>query len=253
MIGFCFCCLYTDRGIVRVSLRSQFIGKNVLFHCSGMEGLCIEHGSKLWLDDCCILNSVGAAIHINTGCKCLLTQTTIVNCGEGDWQISHGQGAIVIYGSDINYAEHLVRRTPSLRFPSMDNVPAMVLDPDPTLASMLRGRTYLYVQECKIKSNCGFGISFEVTKNFHPLPVPIIASMMDISITVRETHFTENSFGNMGKIPAAWIQHAHKNGLFAQIKRINPALFGETSEGILYTFLLIDCHLSFVFFLQILI
>ena len=93
-----------------------------------------------------------------------------------------------------------MRKTPSLRFPTMDNVPRMVLDPDPTLAAMLRGRTYLYVQECKIKSNFGFGIAFECTSAFHPLPVPAIASMMDVSITVRETHFTENTFGNMGKI-----------------------------------------------------
>ena len=60
------------------------------------------------MNGCVILESVGAAIHVNTGCKCLLTQTNIITCGEGDWQIMHGQGAIVIYGTDVNYAEHLV-------------------------------------------------------------------------------------------------------------------------------------------------
>eukprot|EP01083_Nonionella_stella_P083109 229653_1 len=219
-------------GIVRVSLRAQFIARKVVFHCGGLEGICLENESKLWLDGCVLLNSVGAGIHVNTGCKCLLTQSTIVNCGEGDHQLMHGQGAIVIYGTDINYAEHLVRKTPSLRFPSMDNVPIMVLDPDATLASMLRGRTYLYVQECKIKSNFGFGISFEVTSAFQPLPVPSIASMMDVSITVRETHFTENSFGNMGKIPAHWIQHTKDEQMtvFNNIKRINPTLFGPVHD-----------------------
>ena len=228
--------IYPDCGIVRLSLRSQFIARDVTFHCNGLEGINLEHESKLWLDKCVILNSVGAAIHVNTGCKCLLTQTTIINCGEGDFHLVHGQGAIVIYGTDINYAEHLVRKTPSLRFPSMDNVPAMVLDPDPTLAAMLRGRTYLYVQECKIKSNYGFGISFEVTPSFHALPVPQIASMMDVSITVRETHFTENTFGNMGKIPAHWIKHIKTDDgqVFEDIKRINPELFGPYQPGILY-------------------
>ena len=124
------------------------------------------------------------------------------------------------------------------------------------LASMLRGRTYLYVQvwsmsmcqvfdrrhhiecvpplsptwtrvqECKIKGNFGFGISFEVTEAFQPLRVESIASMMDVSITVRETHFTENLMGNMGKIPAQWTQHnvILSQQLFNHIHRINPAL-----------------------------
>lgn len=103
-----FFSFYIDLGIVRVSLRAQFVARKVLFHCAGFEGINLEHGSKLWLDGCVILNSVGSAIHVNTGCKCLLTQTNIINCGEGDWQIIHGQGAIVIYGTDVNYAEHLV-------------------------------------------------------------------------------------------------------------------------------------------------
>ena len=111
----------------------------------------------------------------------------------------------------------------------MDNVPSMVLDPDAVLASMLRGRTYLYIQECKIQGNYGFGISFEITDSYYPLTVPVIASMLDVSITVRETHFTNNTLGNMGKIPAHWI--AHKNNekesksLITKIRSINPDLF----------------------------
>ena len=100
--------MYTDSGIVRLSLRAQFIARRVLFHCNLLEGINLEHESKLWLDDCVVFYAVGAGIHVNTGCKCLLTKTTILNCGEGDHEVIQGQGAIVIYGTDANYAEHLV-------------------------------------------------------------------------------------------------------------------------------------------------
>merc|ERR1712154_493513 len=80
-----------------------------------------------------------------------------------------------------------------------------VLDPDPTIAAMLRGKSYLYVENCTTADNKGFGISFEVPPTFHPLEVAYIAKMIDVSITVRHTHFVQNTFGNMGKIPAHWI------------------------------------------------
>lgn len=112
----------------------------------------------------------------------------------------------------------------------MDNVPKMVLDPDPTLAAMLRGRTYLYIHQCNIKANWGFGISFEITERYHPLPVPIIATMLDASITVRETHFTDNTLGNMGKIPGPWIEKKQDKSdeVVKTIRDINPGLFVET-------------------------
>lgn len=94
--------------MVRLSLRSQFIAKNVLFHCNDMDGINVEHESKLWLDQCKIIGSMGAAIHVNSGCKCLLTQTNIVCCGQGGDDRPSGQGAVVIYGNDTNYAKHLV-------------------------------------------------------------------------------------------------------------------------------------------------
>lgn len=116
-------------------------------------------------------------------------------------------------------------KTPPLRFPSRGNVPNMVLDPDPTLASMFRGRTYLYIDECKIRKNEGFGISFEITKSLHSLPVATIAAMMGVSVTVRETRFTENSLGNMGKIPAQWICHSvtQSDQLKGQIEHMNQS------------------------------
>ena len=112
----------------------------------------------------------------------------------------------------------------------MHNVPTMVLEPDTTLATMLRGRTYLYIQECKIKSNHGFGITFEITKPFHPLDIAEIASMMDVSITVRETHFTENVYGNMGKIPAHWISNPQTFMPNIEIREINPELFEDPAS-----------------------
>ena len=72
---YCLYTIYTDKGIVKLSLRSQFIARKCIFHCNGLEGFNIENESKLWLDDCRLLNSCGAGIHVNTGCKCLLTQT----------------------------------------------------------------------------------------------------------------------------------------------------------------------------------
>merc|ERR1719220_228917 len=63
---------------------------------------------------------------------------------------------------------------------------------------------------------------------------------MDVSITVRETHFTDNLMGNMGKIPAPWARHwtmiekrfpgitkEHgrlRNCVHEHIVRINPVL-----------------------------
>lgn len=165
----------TDFGIVRLSLRAQFIARRVHFQCNLFDGLVLEHESKLWLDDCLVFMTVGPGIHLNTGCKCLLTKTTILNCGNGDDEVTDGHGAIVIYGTDINYAEHLVwyfcvgfmqsmrctvkwyifcgdqiRKTEALRFPSMDRVPEMVMDPDPKLSlhndSMERWRFVPFVQ-----------------------------------------------------------------------------------------------------------
>ena len=93
----------------------------------------------------------------------------------------------------------------------MDNVPNMVMDPDPTLVAMLRGRTFLYVQECKIKNSFGFGISFECMAAFHPLPVSALAAMMDVSITVREAHFTQNTFGNMARSRRLYDRDQNRN------------------------------------------
>ena len=101
-----------------------------------------------------------------------------------------------------------------------------VLDPDPVLASMFRGRTYLYIDECKIRRNGGFGISFEISEALHALPVATIAAMMGVSVTVRETRFTDNSLGNMGKIPSQWIEHpvAHCGRLLSKIEGMNETL-----------------------------
>ena len=98
----------TDSGIVRLSLRAQLTARRVSFNCNELEGIVLEHESKLWLDECVLFHAVGAGIHMNSGCKCLLTRTTILDCGNGDDEVNYGQGAIVIYGTEMNYAEHLV-------------------------------------------------------------------------------------------------------------------------------------------------
>jgi len=213
-------------GIIRASMSAQVMARRVHFECAAREGINLEHESKLWLDSCELAGAVGAGIHLNTGCKCVLTRTTIAQCGQGDAAIPAGQGGIVIYGMDIDYAHHLLNKTPPLRFPSRGNVPNMVLDPDPTLASMFRGRTYLYIDECKIRRNNGFGISFEITTALRALPVATIAAMMGVSVTVRETRFTENRLGNMGKIPSQWIKHQTSQSvkLMLQIEAINHTL-----------------------------
>ena len=141
-----------------------------------------------------------------------------------------------ILGSDGQYGDHLTRSTPDLRFPTMENVPEMVLNPAPQLAQMLRGRTYLYLQQSSVSNNFGFGISFEVTKSFYSMGVPEIAGLIDVSITVRETHFNENSLGNMGKIPYDFVNKQYNEDLFRCIRLINSDLFivdpgDENGEG----------------------
>ena len=101
-------CCGGHNGIIHLSLRAQFIGHGVSILCNGFEGINMEHGSKIWLSHCLLSDTVGAGIHINVGCKCLLTHTKMLMCGQGDWQLLYGQGAIVIYGFDIDYAKHLV-------------------------------------------------------------------------------------------------------------------------------------------------
>ena len=108
----------------------------------------------------------------------------------------------------------------------------MVLNPPVGIDVMLKGRTYLYVSECKIKANHGYGITFEIDELYDIINVPTIAAMMDVSITVRETHFTQNSLGNMGKIPSNFMDHEETSSLYAQIKRKNSNAYISTHSPI---------------------
>ena len=104
-------CLHSEGGIVRISLSAQCRAHKVVFQCNQREGINLEHESKLWLDQCELTGAVGAGIHLNTGCKCVLTGTTVAHCGKGDETLPKGQGGIVVYGMDIDYAHHLVERS----------------------------------------------------------------------------------------------------------------------------------------------
>ena len=84
----------TDGGIIRASLSAQVMARKVHFQCQLREGINLEHESKLWLDNCEVVGSVGAGIHINPGCKCVLTRTTIDHCGKGDASMPKGQGGM---------------------------------------------------------------------------------------------------------------------------------------------------------------
>ena len=80
-----------------------------MYNCNNIyQSIQLEHGSKLWLNECIVQNSIGAAIHVNTGCKCLLTVSILSQCGRSNASVPPGQGAVVIYGTEINYVEHLV-------------------------------------------------------------------------------------------------------------------------------------------------
>eukprot|EP01083_Nonionella_stella_P037551 102365_1 len=219
-----------NHGLLRLSLNASCLATNCDFHCNEYEGIAIEYGAKLLLEQCLIEKSVGAGIHMNRAAKCMLINSQIKECGGGSGKDYGGQGAIVIYGTEINYAQHLCRQLPSLRFPvdSMDNVPTMVMKPDPKLAAMLRGKLYLYLSKCKLTDNKGFGISFEISKHFDPLKLADIANMIDASITVRDTLFAGNSFVNIGKIPGHWIdivKNKNEEELNERVKKINPILF----------------------------
>ncbi|ETO16664.1 RmlC-like cupin family protein [Reticulomyxa filosa] len=113
-----------------------------------------------------------------------------------------------------------------LRFPDMTNVPEQVMNPTPQLQEMLDGRTYIFVQNCRIRDNFGFGIAFEITPSLSQLSLSFLASLLDVSITVRDTHFDENTFGNMGKIPSNWLRpNVHKIHLYFRMRFMNADLF----------------------------
>lgn len=102
-------CCGGHNGIIRVSLRAQCIADNVIMNCNGLEGIHLEHESKVWLNGCCLLNVVGAGIHLNAGSKCLLSNTTLLDAGQGDDNTRYGQGGVVIHGDGEGYAKHLVK------------------------------------------------------------------------------------------------------------------------------------------------
>lgn len=74
------------------------IAKDCLINFNRWEGLYMDDESKLWFDECSMIGSVGAGIHVNPGCKCLLTHCKITACGDYGHSIPGCQGAIAIYG-----------------------------------------------------------------------------------------------------------------------------------------------------------
>ena len=90
--------LVIDSGTVRLCNRAQMIAKECLINFNRCEGIWMDNESKLWFDNCNMIGSVGAGIHINPGCKCLLTNCNISCCGDQAVDIPPCQGAITIYG-----------------------------------------------------------------------------------------------------------------------------------------------------------